>query len=1092
MPAAENDLTELYIRSFKCTGDVPPALVGSSLTYLEGNAYVFGGRALHTGKLSNDIYICDLKSHQWRRINTSQKQQLNSGAMADSQTNTSAQQQQQQQKQQQQQQEEATSNSQPVSPLAMPTSVPPAPRFFHSATAFKHYMIVYGGMGLDVDNDAATPSGPPGVSSALQDDRNQQSFQIRANKTLLGDLAVFDTRMECWVAQRILDTSAHSAADSGEDAGLKPLPRYAHLATLFGSRLLIVGGQDLEEQYVEELNVFDLQVGRWVMRSPFPRAVGLYRSFIANVPATNATLLYSNYSFASVKRALYSLSAPPDCTLKEVSESLSGEPPGLRFPRGHLVDPQTVVMTGTLISTEGHSELSVWSLDTKAMRWQPVSCGAKFRAGSWNQSLVDPRTNTLMLFGDSRRDLMYDYQRRRLNYSEIRAIDLRALGYLRTKPVEVPDPKTASSHGFMAAYRAAVTRAASQSPLAIQPIGPNKTAAELSYEMGSQFLFYTQFSDAEVIGVDGRRVAGANSGILRARWPVQAQMWLAGDNLASENFAKAMLAVKQDAVANSQPYSPVSNSNSSNSNSNSNRRKTSGSDQKNARRPESSLLSGDYETASSDDALSVRETTGPRRYFIEASREAIYVLLFYLYTDRIDPAARLGPQQSSADAGVLADESSTVRVLGEVLGAALKYNLHRLALRTVNLLRFKVSETMAPIIYEAALRAGHLGLQSRCVIAVKDVIGSLRMDRKSSLYMISNASRASLIRFFPKLNVEEGAATGGSSGSGASYGYGHSTTAAGGGDIHNNSNNGGRMPQNAGHPVGGNSLYHQQQYGGSAADGVGKHYTDASRQRSASDLFATNNGASPQPQQQQPGGSYMLPSPSASPASTVLSGQARSPYSQQDQQQQQLSTPRRPWETTAAMMSSPVINSPASSRFSSQSPDVRSIGGGNSGIDGANINGGNGVNSKRLSTNISSSFAHQPLSEDAEVGYSHQQHQYEVSTPDQQQHHHQQQHQQQQQQHSSNRVSRYFGSGGSVESVVAERRPSDSSSSTADIHQQLQQLQQQQQQPSSSRSRIFRPWAKMKKIASNSQVSTTDVPPPVPSHASSYSTNSAN
>ncbi|KAJ2527689.1 hypothetical protein EV175_007525, partial [Coemansia sp. RSA 1933] len=54
---------------------------------------------------------------------------------------------------------------------------------------------------------------------------------------------------------------------------------------------------------------------------------------------------------------------------------------------------------------------------------------------------------------------------------------------------------------------------------------------------------------------------------------------------------------------------------------------------------------------------------------------------------------------------------------------------------------------------------------------------------------------------------------------------------------------------------------------------------------------------------------------------------------------------------------------------------------------------------------MQSPFAHQPLSEDAEVGYSHQQ--YEVSTPD---HHHQQQ------QHSSNRVSRYFGSGPSAES----------------------------------------------------------------------------
>ncbi|KAI8319094.1 galactose oxidase, partial [Martensiomyces pterosporus] len=349
MPSAEYDLTELFIRSSKCTGDVPPALVGSSVTYLQGKAYVFGGRALHSGKLSNDIYTCDLRKFQ-------------------------------QQQQQQSEQDQGVP--------------PPVPRFFHSATAFGQHIIVFGGMGLDAE---------------------------KTSKILLGDIAVFDTRAERW-------SDIAAAADATNGGVSNPSPRYAHLATLFGSRLLVVGGQDLEEQYVEELNVFDLQTGRWVLRSPFPRAVGLYRSFISSVPDTGRTLLYSNYSFASVRRALYSLSAPPDCTLQEISDAIKGEPPGLRFPRGHLVDPHTILMTGTLISNEGHSELSLWALDTNEMHWRPVNCGAKFRAGSWNQSVIDPRTNTLVIFGDSRRDLTYDYQRRRLNYGEIRTVDLRALG----------------------------------------------------------------------------------------------------------------------------------------------------------------------------------------------------------------------------------------------------------------------------------------------------------------------------------------------------------------------------------------------------------------------------------------------------------------------------------------------------------------------------------------------------------------------------------------------------------------------------------------------------------------------------------------
>ncbi|KAJ1987170.1 hypothetical protein GGI25_006001 [Coemansia spiralis] len=975
MPAAENDLTELYIRSFKCTGDVPPALVGSSVTYLDGQAYVFGGRTLHTGKLSNDIYICDLRTFQWRRLNSTEPRKSPLGTSA-AYSST---------------QHQEHGGQPPAADTKNHAIASPSPRFFHSTTSFKHYLIVFGGMGLDVDNDTAHV--PPAVHNSLQDDRNQQSFQMRASKTLLGDIAIFDTREEHWVALSVLATgepadddfqqNTPSSADDGQANNQSPSPRYAHLATLFGNRLLIIGGQDLEEQYVEELNVFDLQLGRWIMRSPFPRAVGLYRSFIGSVPATGTTLLYSNYSFASVKRALYSLSPPPDCTLNEISESLSGEPPGLRFPRGHLVDPQTIIMTGTLISTEGHSELSVWSLDTKALRWQPVSCGAKFRAGSWNQSLVDPRTNTLVLFGDSRRDLTYDYQRRRLNYNEIRTVDLRALGYLRT-PL-----KLESSPGFMAAARAAVTRVASlptKTPASpVQSTQGGRTAGELSYEMGSQFLFFTQFSDAEIIGADGKRVAGANSGMLRARWPAQAQMWLAGDNAAAANFAKM-----SDDSENTKPEArqrlPRNH------------------------RPESSLLSGDYDTAS-DDGISLPE--GPRRYFIDASREAIYVLLFYLYTDSIDAGARLGPQQASADASVLCDELGTVSVLGELLVAARKYSLHKLALRTVNILRCKVNETTAPVIYEAALRAGHQGLQARCVIAAKDAIASLRMDRKSTLYMISNASRASLIRFFPKLNADDG---------GANYNDDMQSISSTVND-----------PSRIGH----GPYHHQQQQ-------QQQQYMDSSRQRSTSDAY--NNS--------QP--TYMLPSPSASPASTVRSGQARSPFPQQQQQQEQLGNPRRPWETTAAMMSSPVINSPASSRYSNQSPDVRM------------------GESKRMSTNFSS-FVNQPLTEGPEAGYSPQ---YDVSPAEQSS-------------HTSNRMSRYFGAGNpSSDSVVNERRPSNSSATDISVLQHLQQQHQQQQQQS-TRSLIFRPWAKMKKIASSSQVSSDSLPP-IPSHASAYSTNSAN
>ncbi|KAJ1738779.1 hypothetical protein LPJ68_005268 [Coemansia sp. RSA 1086] len=960
MPAVENDLTELFVRSFKCTGDVPPALVGSSVTYLGGQAYVFGGRALHSGKLSNDVYVCDLRAYQWRRI-------------------------------------EASEAASPPDAVAAPS-----PRFFHSATAFKHYLVVFGGMGLDTDPDAPSASStqPKPRSGNLQDDKNQQSFQVRSSKTLLGDIGVFDVKAERWVARRALDAGSEPAGAQADvdEAGnsTQPSPRYAHLSTLFGSRLLVVGGQDLEEQYVEELNVFDLQLGRWVLRSPFPRAVGLYRSFIANVPSTGITLLYSNYSFASVKRALYLLSAPPDCTLKEISDQLEGEPPGLRFPRGHIVDPQTIVMSGTLISTEGHSEMSLWSLNTASLRWQPVSCGAKFRAGSWNQSIIDPRTNTLVVFGDSRRDLTYDYQRRRLNYSEIRTVDLRALGYLRAS--QAPELPLAISPSPIAASRTASgTLSHQQQQQVLQGSGAKPSSDILGFEIGSQLLHFTLFSDAEIVASDGSCVTMVNSGLLHKRWPAQAQTWQAAAG----------------ALANISSASSIADSGTG-------AHRRTGSQQTGGR-PESSLLSGGYNDDDDESELDTNgPAKGPRRYFIDGTREAIYLLVFYLYTGIVDPAARFGLHHGAEIAAASDDQLSAVRVLGELMVVARKYSLNPLALRMVNLLRWQVSEASAPLIFESALRAEHQGLQARCVIAIKDAIAQLKADRSSTLYMISGASRASMLRFFPRLAADNAS------------GISDDGQAAAAFERAN-------YPASSGYAS--NSLTPEMR----------QHHE--LRQRSTSDVLlaselTTSNGGSRN-------GAFPSPSSaSSSPASSLRGNPARSPY------QHELPNPRRPWEAT--MMASPVINSPASSRFSNQSPEIRS-----SQSDG----------NKRMSGIMH--LASQPLPEDIAINYTQDPSAMAASEPPQQQ-------QPSQSSNSSKRVSRYLGgiagsvASASAESVTNERRPSDSSSNDQSS---------QPQQPSSSRS-FFRPWSKVKKLASSSQVSTDSLPP-VPSHASTYSANSS-
>ncbi|KAJ1641656.1 hypothetical protein LPJ64_006395, partial [Coemansia asiatica] len=235
-------------------------------------------------------------------------------------------------------------------------------------------------------------------------------------------------------------------------------------------------------------------------------------------------------------------------------------------------------------------------------------------------------------------------------------------------------------------------------------------------------------------------------------------------------------------------------------------------------------------------------------------------------------------------------------------------------------------------------------------------------------------------------------------------------------------------------------------------------YTADSRQRSTSDAFLGSS----------------FPTPLASPASTLRSNPTRSPFAPSEQHGNGGAHSRRPWEAT--VMGSPIINSPAvSSRYAgSQGNDTRSP-------------GIVGPDSKRLS-NVSP-LVNQSLPEDSAVDYNHDM-MHAVSEGNQNTSH--------SANSGNNRVSRYLGAGMlSLDSSNSERRPSDSSTSeTSSLHvlqqqhqqfqQQHQQQQQQQSSSSSSRSLIFRPWTKMKKIASSSQVNSDSLMP-MPNHSSNPS-----
>jgi hypothetical protein len=90
-----------------------------------------------------------------------------------------------------------------------------------------------------------------------------------------------------------------------------PTPRYAHVSCVAEGRLVIVGGQDLKTDYVQEVNIFDLKSREWIAREKLigdREQRGMYRSVCVNggvegSATEESVLLYSNYNVHPTPRS---------------------------------------------------------------------------------------------------------------------------------------------------------------------------------------------------------------------------------------------------------------------------------------------------------------------------------------------------------------------------------------------------------------------------------------------------------------------------------------------------------------------------------------------------------------------------------------------------------------------------------------------------------------------------------------------------------------------------------------------------------------------------------------------------------------------
>ncbi|KAI4176108.1 MAG: hypothetical protein LQ346_007950 [Caloplaca aetnensis] len=491
--AGSTNLSGLVCNVHRTTGKEPHGLVGATTTILGDKLYVFGGRVLSRRRppLTADLYELDLIRRHWTRLET--------------------------------------------------TGDIPAPRYFHSVCALGDTkLICYGGM------SPATSSPRPNAAAV-------NPMDPQPEVVVMSDIHVFDAPTHNWTyiatsntpqgryahCAAVLPSSAVFASANAPLSAIHHNPASAnpHQGSLGvdldgtgGAEMVVVGGQDSANHYIEQISVFNLRSLKWTATRTLGRSCGAYRSVVAPLttlpvsriglnqadnledtidPSQSANegasmLIYSNYNFLDVKLELQVRLA--DGSLVEKAMNSQFSPPGLRFPNGGVLDNHFVV-SGTYL-TSSKQEYALWALDLKTLTWSRIDAGGNvFSQGSWNRGVLWSRRNTFVILGNRKRSLVEDYNHRRINFSNICMVELEAFGLYDNPRRAWP---TLSSRSFSAPIF---------SPLLAprQPIWGGRPFSTAATELGQMALAFRELSDMDLLAIGGERVP-VNSHLLARRW----------------------------------------------------------------------------------------------------------------------------------------------------------------------------------------------------------------------------------------------------------------------------------------------------------------------------------------------------------------------------------------------------------------------------------------------------------------------------------------------------------------------------------------------------------------------------------------------
>ncbi|KAK7732488.1 hypothetical protein SLS53_008493 [Cytospora paraplurivora] len=474
----------------RTTGREPHPLVGATTTIVGDKLYVFGGRILSRSRptpLTSDLYELDLIRRHWTRLET--------------------------------------------------TGEIPPPRYFHSMCALGDTkMVCYGGM---------SPA------------QNTAGVEGQGDVTVMSDIYIYDVPTRKWTFIPTSDAPqgryAHCACVLPSSATFSsykaPLSALQHnpstganegriginIDGTGGAEMIVVGGQDGANHYIEQISVFNLRSLKWTCTQPLGKSCGAYRSVVAPLPPVvtakigkantngmqrqegsisqearepgSSMLIYSNYNFLDVKLELQVRSN--DGTLSERPMSNAYSPPGLRFPNGGIIDTYFVV-SGTYL-TSSKQEYALWALDLRNMQWMRIDAGGNvFKDGSWNRGVLWNRRNAFVILGHRKRSLVDDYNHRRINFTNLCVVELEAFGFY-DNPRKV-NPLS----GFISASSPYTGPGLSLARKAGATAG-GRCHSRASEELGEKALAIRELADMDILCIGGERIP-ANSRIVARRW----------------------------------------------------------------------------------------------------------------------------------------------------------------------------------------------------------------------------------------------------------------------------------------------------------------------------------------------------------------------------------------------------------------------------------------------------------------------------------------------------------------------------------------------------------------------------------------------